>query len=463
MLRLVPALVLTLSLSALAAPLPLDEARRHLEKGAFDELYLSFAGLKPGAHPAGDRQVAALLVEASAGALEADDASLALGIADTARSLDPKSVAAHVAAADAALALEQRGAAAEALDAALAVAPSNWNVVFRRGLLAVRERELELARELFRRIPSSAPESANARRHLADVELELQRLDDEREELQRIEAEQRRRQADAARTAGGTPTGLPGRTATASPTSPASAPAGMAARESRHFRIVYSEGSRDFAQRAQYEQRVLDMFERAHEGVRRRMGRLPDALTDVVLYTREEFALHFGSQFGSSLLGFYSGRIRMNHADVLDDRFYATAVHEYVHAVVDRLTGGRIGELPTWLNEGLARWVERQVAGGDYMSLGERTELRAALANGSLPTLAHMADGPASAFGPRTGLVYSKGSVAVQALTRGGGLDRLVSVLEEVGRGASFDDAFSRTFGASRLTALDDEVAALVR
>ena len=219
------------------------------------------------------------------------------------------------------------------------------------------------------------------------------------------------------------------------------------------YRIVYFSSGRDFAQRAQYEQKVLDLFERAYVGVRRTLSRTADGKIDVVLYTADEFRFHFASMYDSGVLGFYySGKIRMNCAEQLDDRFYGTAAHEYVHAVVDDV--GHMGRVPNWYNEGLARWVERRVAGGDWINANERSRLRQAAATGTLATFDEIASGR----GGDVMLPYTKGATAIELLMKGGSIARVLAVVEGVAKG-SFEASFAEQFGAGRLGKLDDEVA----
>lgn len=454
--------VLSLSVVVHAEPMPLAEARALIGKKALDEVYVAFSSIKKGAHPAGDVAVAQLLVEAARAAIEGKDPSLALGLTDKARKLDPKSVDACLANADALLALDQRGAAEDALEAALQLAPKDVAVIFRRADYAEQEGQLDRALELFRRIPASHAQGAIAK---ARVERIKTALAEEETNLADLAKGERDRVAGAPSSLPADPQNAPPPTPTttgAPPASDGTIPDGMAARESSHFRIVYSGGQRDFAQRAQYEQKVLDMFERAYSGARTVLGRTSPRKVDVVLYTAEEFRFHFGSMFGGGVLGFYSGKIRMNRAESLDDRFYGTAVHEYVHALVDDVMSGHSDGAPVWLHEGLARWVERKVAGGDHIDFHEKSELKRRAQAGSLPTFASLAGRAATELGGDAWVPYAKGACAVETLSTGGGVGRLVRVLEATGKGRTFDDAFGSEFGATRLGQLDAEVAASV-
>lgn len=456
------ALVLLAPAVTIAAPLPVKEARELVENKSFDEIYLAWSSLKPGQHPEGDGPVAQLLLAAARQALEADDPSLALGLSDTARRLDPKSVEACLVNADAAVALDQREAAEAALDRALELAPRSWEVVFRRADYAAQEGQTEAAVKLFRRIPKSHALYGQAAQRAGELDAALAEERSNLAQLARAEAEQKVKQKAAARTAGtggSGPPPVPARGNSSGAEDAFAPPAGLAARTSANFRIMYQGGARDFASRAQYEQRVLDMFEKSHAQVRSLIGRATTQPTDVVLYTEEEFRFHFGSMFGGGVLGFYSGKIRMNRAENLDHGFYATAVHEYVHAVVDAVASGSGDDVPRWLNEGFARWVERRVAGGDFINRGELMELQTLKARKQLPPLAQLDQ----AFGGQlVGVAYAKSSAVVEALASTGGLSGIVRVIEAIGRGQPFEKAFAYEFGDTRLSRLDAEVDKLL-
>lgn len=453
------ALVFLISAAAWAKPLPVSKARALLQDRAFDEIYLAFSSLKPGEHPDGDASVADVLNDAARQALDANDPPLALGLSDVARRLAPKSVTACLLNADAALALNQRAAAEKALDRALELAPRNADIVFRRAVHAEEERQHELAATLFRRVPRSHAKYAEAREHASRLDRMIAEMASDLAALKQAEAEQKLKQEQAGRTAGGSMAPSP-MTTTAGNERNEPMPAGMDARTSRHFRIVYQGGARDFSERAQYEQRVLDLFEKARAKVRALLGRATTETLDVVLYTEEEFRFHFGSMFGGGVLGFYSGKIRMNRADNLDDQFFATAVHEYVHAVVDALSN-RTGNVPVWLNEGLARWTERRVAGGDYVNWHELRELKAFAGRKVLPTFAQL-DAPFGQMGPLVGVAYAKSSAGIETLSLGGGLPKIIRLIEGIGSGQAFEQAFLQAFGETRLQRLDAEVEDLI-
>ncbi len=420
------------------------EAEASLAAGDLDGVYIAFGSIKPGRHPEGDDKVALLLVHGARRAAQVGDWALVSGFATKARQLDARNVDAWLVEADAAKAIQHHSEEEDALDGAVKIAPSSWPIVLRLATLARDEKELEKAHDLLNRIPEGVPESATASRMLEEIDATILKA----------------HPAPAP-----PPPPLPGpkaryarRDAASVPTSEADAPVpGYAARASEHFRITYSEGNRDFAQKAGYEQQCLDLLERAYAKVQRSLGATTDHPTDVVLYARQEFELHFGGRFGNTLLGFYAGKIRMNRADTIDDSFFDTAVHEYTHAAIDSMAQGH--RVPMWVHEGLARWVERTSAGRDPVEAGEKRLLRSFQKSQRMPTLSQLAEHSFMDFqGPMVTVAYEKSALAIDLLTRTGtglvGLERVF----RASAGKPFDEAFTDEFGTGKIAALEEEV-----
>ena len=429
------------------------EASSSLASGDLDTVYLAFGAIRHGQHPEGDATVATMLVQGARLAAKSKDWALSVGFASKARYLAPKNVDACLAEADAAIEIKNPGEAEEALQAAVDAAPSNWPLVLRRARFAHEEGEDDLARDFLQRIPPEAPEAAPAQKLLAEMNAALEKSTRARAKLDQTQSEA----APPPQRAAAGASGPVARTATAAEGSDAIP--GYAARASEHFRITYSEGQRDFAQKAGYEQQCLDLFERAYARVHQALGQASEHPTEVVLYTRQEFELHFGGRFGNGLLGFYAGKIRMNRADTIDDSFFDTAVHEYTHAVIDSMSGGH--RIPAWVHEGTARWVERMSAGNDPADAAERRHMKHLLVSGPLPPLAFLADHSfAELGGPMVPVAYAKSALAIDLVTRTGtGLSGLERAIRGVRDGRPFEETFAAEFGSARLGLLDGEVA----
>ena len=110
--------------------------------------------------------------------------------------------------------------------------------------------------------------------------------------------------------------------------------------------------------------------------------------------------------------------------------------HEFTHALVDSLSGGRT---PTWLNEGLARILEHPE--GSVQS-GELRPQQVPASLLDLPTefLALPPDAAEAA--------YNGSYEATKHLIRQFGFNRVRNFLRSLSRTSKFSTAFLRAFGA---------------
>jgi tetratricopeptide (TPR) repeat protein len=131
-------------------------------------------------------------------------------------------------------------------------------------------------------------------------------------------------------------------------------------RQSSHFTVKFN-GAEDYALWTQ----VLDILEDAYRDIGRRFGYYPSDPIVVVLHTRDRFQDASGSPaWADGLYDGILGRIQIPTQGALTDQTWLARVlrHEFVHALLHSRVEGRIGAVPTWLNEGLAM----QLAGDNW-------------------------------------------------------------------------------------------------
>jgi hypothetical protein len=158
-----------------------------------------------------------------------------------------------------------------------------------------------------------------------------------------------------------------------------------------------------------------------------------------------------------TVAGLYAdGAMRINDAAELTQQTKATLVHEYVHSAVDDFCGGRDHQLPTWLNEGLAEYIEWRYLGGDGPPVLIGNALRGAARSGRLPSLTGMSQG-ALIQTADPALAYATSAVAVRELMHRGGAPRLLALIREVGQGTPFDQALQTQYDID-VAKLDDDV-----
>ncbi len=400
------------------AAAPTATASRALElqtQKEWDALYLAFAAAQPAAYPRADRLKISKALTAGCLALGGDDVVMAysLGEKAVAFTVTPEGA---LCAAMAAHHAEQPAAAETILRSGVAAYPQAGELWLELGRSLHEEGDVSAAMAAWSRVPKKSPHFAQAQK-LKSANTTIDEL------------------------------------APLSPDAPSHSfessvdDDGRRVRANDHFRFRYFNGQRDFGQRAEYEGAVQASLERAQQASQRILGLSRQSPLDVILYSRQEFALHHGPYAAASVAGFYSSNaIRMNDSAEVNAQNQATLVHEYVHAVVDELSGFQSERLPMWVHEGLAEWVEWQFEGGDAAPVVDLTALRALALGHSLPKLSSMHQDPLiSQANPR--LAYAFAAMAVRSLAALGGLREVLAFIREVGAGSAFDTAFKSHFG----------------
>jgi tetratricopeptide (TPR) repeat protein len=173
---------------------------------------------------------------------------------------------------------------------------------------------------------------------------------------------------------------------------------------------------------------VLGILEDAYRDIGRELNLFPDTPINVILYTSREF--RDVTQVPEWAGGIYDGKIRLpvKNAEERPELFRTVLYHEYTHALVFTLTGGRV---PLWLNEGLAEYFSRDypVQTGQVIPLQRLETSFNGLSRRQVP------------------LAYHESYSAVRHLIDRYGLYYLKDILERVGEGENFRNAFFSVFG----------------
>lgn len=130
-------------------------------------------------------------------------------------------------------------------------------------------------------------------------------------------------------------------------------------KEGTHFNVRYEGGESDVAGHV-----VAIILEEAYQKVGSDLGFYPDDSITTILYSAEQFMDVTRAPAWSG--GIYDGKIKIpvgglrERTDVLEKVIF----HEYTHAVVHRMGGGRV---PVWLNEGIAQYEEGRNGGSEEL------------------------------------------------------------------------------------------------
>jgi hypothetical protein len=115
-------------------------------------------------------------------------------------------------------------------------------------------------------------------------------------------------------------------------------------------------------------------------------------------------------------------------------------VHELTHILVGQLTFSCLGDVPTWLNEGLAMFSEGELDAGSQQQLDD------AIRNDTLLTLRSLSAGFAE-LPDKVNLSYSQSFSVVKYLIETHGQDRMTSLLTLLRDGSAVDDALQQIYG----------------
>jgi hypothetical protein len=430
------AIVVAALLCADGAPKAAD-ARSLAREKKWDELYLKFASAKPDGYGAADRKAIAEALAAAAHGLSAEDKGLAFSAADVSSRFEAK-VSTLLFAAELSRAQNNNGEAAD---------PKSTKAMLARADLAMAEADHDIALKLYERVPKTSADSAKARAGAKAARQALAQKTSAKGEVRKLEDDLAHPKPASVSVAHADETQAQSRELGLD---------GMRVRESSYFHFIYGGGGKDFAVRSDYEGKVLDALEEARNFVVKEWGKTRETPVDVVLYTKEEYQLHFGGSSLGRALGFYTAKkMRLSNAAEITDELRAVLVHEYTHAVVDDFVKGR--PVPPWLQEGTATVIELEYRGSPDGTppSAVKIRLRKLAQRKALPSLAMLNRSFTEV--PDTMVAYNYSAAAVREMISRHGISGYLDFLEEIGHGKPFEQAFVEHYYPS-LSDLDDEV-----
>lgn len=115
-------------------------------------------------------------------------------------------------------------------------------------------------------------------------------------------------------------------------------------------------------------------------------------------------------------------------------------VHELTHVLVGRLTFTCLGDVPTWLNEGLAVYAEGPLDEPSQQQLDD------AIKNNSLLSVRSLSGG-FSEVSDKAYLSYSESESIVRFLIETYGRDKMTALLVALRDGSTIDDALTQVYG----------------
>jgi tetratricopeptide (TPR) repeat protein len=218
-------------------------------------------------------------------------------------------------------------------------------------------------------------------------------------------------------------------------------------REHQHFSVRFDADPQGIRSRVEEMLRVL---EDAYRSVGRDYEIRPTYEIPVVIYQEDDFRSITGVHDWAR--GVYDGKIRVpvSALDRSDEEMRRILRHEYMHAAVHFVTGGRC---TAWLDEGLAQWEAGEWSEDRARALEEIVQRK------ELPPLESL---EGSFIDEKDGdlvrIHYAESAAAVRFLHHRYGRWSITRLLRSLGKGRSFPDALEEVFGLSYQD-LDRELA----
>jgi hypothetical protein len=454
---------LALALTLTAGAPSVAKAQELANANNWEELYLAFASAPVKGYSAGDKKKLSGLLAKGCNALELPDPAMAIGLGEKAVELEPT--------ADALLCVgkvgpkvEQNSAAEEALKKGLAKFPKDGRFGLQLGKQLLGENDVQGALAALEKVPKKSDEASEAE----SLKKKARALQGDGPATRAAAERAAIEPVDTLGGSSGKGGKSGGKTVIVAPTegegeaggSRAPGPNGLGSsyessvdgegrriRANQHFRFRYFNGKRDFGQRADYEGRVQQALELSREASRRVLGESRESPTDVILYSKEEFVMHHGSAMARAVAGFYSeNAIRMNDSAEINPQTQAVLVHEYTHAVIDEAASFHTHpNVPIWVNEGLASWVEWRYQGQDGPPVGYTTALKGLAKQGGLPKLKDLENQALINTG-NPALAYAFSGCTVRFLVKRKSEGEVMSMIRSIGKGMPWPAALQKHF-----------------
>jgi len=204
-------------------------------------------------------------------------------------------------------------------------------------------------------------------------------------------------------------------------------------KEGSHFIIKYEGGSREVVGNF-----LLTTLEEVYEKVGVTLGRYPTKKLTVVLYTNKEFKEATKTPDWAGAI--FDGKIRIPIKGLSGKTNELTAVvtHEYTHAVIYDIAGTGC---PVWLHEGLAQYMEgKSTAEADALVLEYYRQYK------DIPSLKQFSGGFIGLGTTQAYFAYMYSLSGTNYLIRTYGIGFIRDLLEAIGEGKEFDEAFTETY-----------------
>ncbi|HYL63840.1 MAG TPA: hypothetical protein VE077_14570 [Candidatus Methylomirabilis sp.] len=197
--------------------------------------------------------------------------------------------------------------------------------------------------------------------------------------------------------------------------------------ESSHFTLRYSG-----AAEPELAREVLHTLEAHFSAIESELNYTPPDSIGIVLYTQQAFADITRAPGWAGALN--DGRIRVpvQGLSEVTPELSRVLKHELTHSFVRQKTGGRA---PTWMQEGIAQWMEGKRAGENAAELLQNFEAGKAIGLSQLEGSWMTLSDDAAAY------AYAWSLAGIEFIVQSGGMGDVERILERIGSGSSTEQA----------------------
>jgi hypothetical protein len=201
--------------------------------------------------------------------------------------------------------------------------------------------------------------------------------------------------------------------------------------------LLWYEGGASFAGE------LMDVCQQGLTRLTEDIGARPEGSIDIYIYASSgdlQGAMIFPQEWTGGAAFTEFGTIAIGIAPDRLDWGKRALVHELTHLVVHQATFNPYGDLPTWLDEGLAMYNEGE------LGAGFASRLEKAVLEDSLLSVRALCS-PFSAHPERAYLAYAESFSLVDYLISEYGDDAMLELLDVFAAGSSYDEALEETYG----------------
>jgi tetratricopeptide (TPR) repeat protein len=218
--------------------------------------------------------------------------------------------------------------------------------------------------------------------------------------------------------------------------------------ETAHFELKYYGGATPELARE-----ILHVLEDDFNDIQSQLDYTPPNQISVILYTRQAFADVTRAPDWAGAI--YDGRLRIPVQGLtsVTPQLAHVLKHELTHSFITQKSQGRA---PTWLQEGVAQWMEGRRSSMDATTLVDAAE------QGGVPSLQSLEASWMSLPTNSAGLAYAWSLAVVESIIQNGGIGDISRLIDRVATAPSPEDAVRETLH-SDYADLQEQTAAYLK